>query len=338
MTSDNQDFSHFSMLELFRMEVEAQATVLNHGLLELETNPGMPETLESLMRAAHSIKGAARIIDLEVGVKLAHVMEDCFTSAQMGAVTLAATQIDVLLQGVDLLLRLSCVPEAQLQSWLTEQADGIEAVLSAIATLLDPQPQPLANELAAIFDATMPVELTPVVAIASEEFNPAPILEAEAIATHLSTVGLTAAEGQIATTAIADPIAPIGQQPLMDTTMPFDAAGVQVANSQDRVVRVSADNLSRLMGLAGESLVEANWLQPFADSLLKLRRQQTELSTLIEKLQGSLAGQTLNQRSENYLSAVRQQASSCRETLSDRLNELELFARRSANLSDRLYR
>ncbi|HEY9859379.1 MAG TPA: hybrid sensor histidine kinase/response regulator, partial [Candidatus Obscuribacterales bacterium] len=117
-----------------------------------------------------------------------------------------------------------------------------------------------------------------------------------------------------------------------------DAAGVQVANSQDRVVRVSADNLSRLMGLAGESLVEANWLQPFADSLLKLRRQQTELSTLIEKLQGSLAAQTLNQRSENYLSAVRQQASSCRETLSDRLNELELFARRSANLSDRLYR
>ncbi|MBW4488017.1 MAG: hybrid sensor histidine kinase/response regulator [Trichocoleus desertorum ATA4-8-CV12] len=307
------------MLELFRMEVEAQATVLNHGLLELETNPGMPETLESLMRAAHSIKGAARIIDLEVGVKLAHVMEDCFTSAQMGVVTLAAAQIDVLLQGVDLLLRLSCVPETQLQGWLAEQADGIEALLSAIATLLNPQPQPLANELPqinelpAISDLTVPIELTPVVAVASEEFNPAPILEAEAIATHLPTVDLA-------------------------KVMPFGSAGGQIADSPDRVVRVSADNLSRLMGLAGESLVEANWLQPFADSLLKLRRQQTELSTLIEKLQGSLVGQTLNQRSENYLNAVRQQATSCREMLSDRLNELELFARRSANLSDRLYR
>nr|WP_290224498.1 hybrid sensor histidine kinase/response regulator [Trichocoleus desertorum] len=328
------------MLELFRMEVEAQATVLNHGLLELETNPGMPETLESLMRAAHSIKGAARIIDLEVGVKLAHVMEDCFTSAQMGVVTLAAAQIDVLLQGVDLLLRLSCVPETQLQAWLAEQADGIEALLSAIATLLDPQPQPLANELPAISDLTVPIELTPVVAVAPEKFNAASILEAEAIAAHVSPLMVepVTVQGSVTSTgAIAEPMVPIQASP-MTKTMPFGSAGGQGADTQDRVVRVSADNLSRLMGLAGESLVEANWLQPFADSLLKLRRQQTELSTLIEKLQGSLAEQSLNQRSENYLNAVRQQASSCREMLSDRLNELELFARRSANLSDRLYR
>ncbi|WP_370587921.1 response regulator [Trichocoleus sp. FACHB-591] len=340
--SANQDFSHFSMLELFRMEVEAQAAVLNHGLLELETHPGLPETLESLMRAAHSIKGAARIVDLEVGVRLAHVMEDCFASAQMGTATLAAEHIDVLLQGVDLLLRLSQVPEAQLQEWLAEQTAGIEALVKAIATLLDPQsdlqPPSLANELAVISNATVSVEITPVVTIAPEELNQAPILEAEAIATHLPTVGLTVAESQIATTAIADPVASGAALSATAKATPLSSSGMQTADNLDRVVRVSADNLSRLMGLAGESLVEANWLQPFADSLLKLRRQQTDLSTLLEKLQESLVGQPLNQRSENYLNTVRQQATDCRQMLSDRLNELELFARRSANLSDRLYR
>ena len=38
--------------------------------------------LEALMRAAHSVKGAARIVGLEEAVQVAHVMEDCFVAAQ----------------------------------------------------------------------------------------------------------------------------------------------------------------------------------------------------------------------------------------------------------------
>ncbi len=112
----------------------------------------------------------------------------------------------------------------------------------------------------------------------------------------------------------------------------------QNPKSADRVVRVSAKNLNRLMGLAGESLVEANWLQPFADSLFKLRSHQKELYKLLEKLQESLAAQPLNQGAESHLSASRQKANECYNILAERLNELEVFARRSANLSDQLYR
>ena len=103
-------------------------------------------------------------------------------------------------------------------------------------------------------------------------------------------------------------------------------------------MRVNAENLNRIMGLAGESLVEAKWLQPFADSLLKLRNHQGQLYNLLEKLQESLSDSVLDQRSEDYLGSARKKANDCRHILSDRLNELELFARRSANLSDRLYR
>ena len=42
------------------------------------------------MRAAHSLKGAARIVGLDVGVRVAHAMEDCFVAAQRGAADAAA--------------------------------------------------------------------------------------------------------------------------------------------------------------------------------------------------------------------------------------------------------
>jgi two-component system sensor histidine kinase and response regulator WspE len=41
---------------------------------------------------------------------------------------------------------------------------------------------------------------------------------------------------------------------------------------KDRFVRVSADNLNRLMGLAGKSLLEAKALEPFADSMVSLKK------------------------------------------------------------------
>ena len=45
---------------------------------------------------------------------------------------------------------------------------------------------------------------------------------------------------------------------------------------EDRVLRVTVDNLNRLLGLAGESLVESRWLKPFGQSLLRLKRLHHE--------------------------------------------------------------
>ncbi|WP_454712518.1 hybrid sensor histidine kinase/response regulator [Cupriavidus nantongensis] len=98
-----------SLLELFALEADAQAEILNAGLLALERNPGAPGQLEACMRAAHSLKGAARIVGLDGGVRLAHAMEDCLVAAQ-GGMPLAAAHIDALLQGTDLLLRIGHPP------------------------------------------------------------------------------------------------------------------------------------------------------------------------------------------------------------------------------------
>src|SRR2546427_51987 len=120
------DLSHLSMLELFRVEAESQTTLLTSGLLELERGPGTPKQFESLMRAAHSLKGAARIVNLPAAVTVAHAMEDCFVAAQHGHVPLNRPQIDTLLRGVDLLVQVSKCDEAQLATWETDHAAEIE--------------------------------------------------------------------------------------------------------------------------------------------------------------------------------------------------------------------
>ena len=94
-----------ALLDLFRAEIDTHLPALSEGLLALEKDPNQPKRLEALMRAAHSIKGAARIVGVEAAVQVAHAMEDCFVAAQKGAIALTSDAVDVLLGGVDALQR-----------------------------------------------------------------------------------------------------------------------------------------------------------------------------------------------------------------------------------------
>jgi chemotaxis protein histidine kinase CheA len=96
-----------SLLELFRSEVETHSDSLSSALLALERSPGDTSRIDEMMRAAHSIKGASRIVGVDQAVSVAHVMEDCFVAAQKGDITFAPADVDVLLRGVDLLGKIS---------------------------------------------------------------------------------------------------------------------------------------------------------------------------------------------------------------------------------------
>ncbi|MBN3883005.1 MAG: hybrid sensor histidine kinase/response regulator [Nostoc sp.] len=273
------DVSNLSLLDLFNMEVKAQVVVLNDRLLALETKPDPQPELAALMRAAHCIKGAARIVQIDPVVNLAHVMEDCFVAAQEGKVTLTADRIDVLLQGVDMLLRIAETVTSNPNLPMLEDV-GIQSLVSAIANILT-------------LEATS-TEIHPLVTTAQLEDN---------------------------------------QQTTLISPSPLEELGI----TQNRAVRMSTENLNRLMGLAGESLVEANLLEPFANSLLKLRSNQGELSNLLEKLQELLGNYHLDRQIKETLSATHQKANECYQMMSDRQNELEQFSQRSANLAQRLY-
>ncbi len=130
------DMSDFSMQELFRIEAENQTATLTEGLLSLERDAQARDVLESLMRAAHSIKGAARIINLEHAVRIAHQMEECFVAAQNGQLILQPEAVDILLQGVDMLNTIAAVSEQQLASWQEAHAAEVDALVEALAAIL----------------------------------------------------------------------------------------------------------------------------------------------------------------------------------------------------------
>ncbi|AOR72000.1 hybrid sensor histidine kinase/response regulator [Burkholderia stabilis] len=110
--SGDDDLSHLSLLELYREETRTQTQALSERLLALESGEPDSVALEACMRAAHSLKGAARIVGVPLGVDIAGRMEECFVAAQAGTIALTATHVDVLLAGVDLLVRVAD-PQAQ---------------------------------------------------------------------------------------------------------------------------------------------------------------------------------------------------------------------------------
>ena len=126
------DLSGFSLIELFRMEAESHTATLSAGLVSLEEASATPEVIEPLMRAAHSLKGAARIVGLDAIVRVAHAMEDCFVQAQKGKLALRSEHVDLFLRGVDMLAQVAQLGEAEIEAWQTERADEIDALVTEL--------------------------------------------------------------------------------------------------------------------------------------------------------------------------------------------------------------
>jgi len=326
------------MMDLFRLEVQGQVAILNDGLLALESNPQSAQALEKLMRSAHSIKGAARIVALDTVVNLAHSMEDCFVAAQNKAITLNADHVDVLLQAVDLLQGISQISDAELSSWLVEQGSNFVTIQGAITVILNPGSAPV-GKLETEKETRGEEEKK--VAQSSSSIIPrsqAVAWERESPLTEIPNQvnNQSAAESAV---VIANQTAPskVVIQERKEQFQDADAASSQTV-TQDRVVRVSAENLNRIMGLAGESLIEANWLQPHADSIMSLKMRLVELSKILEELQETLDRDAYQQEAKELLEEARNREQECLDFVGRNLDELELYVQRTANLSDRLYR
>lgn len=173
---NNRALSEMSMMDLFRLDAESQIQSLTSGLLALERDSAAPAELEACMRAAHSLKGAARIVALDVGVRVSHAMEDAFVAAQRGDIKFSQAQIDVLLRGVDLLNCIANTPEADIPQWEGEKRAEADAFLSALAAALRDGDQAAAPPTApaTTFEAT-PEQVVELLA----EKPPAAVIERE---------------------------------------------------------------------------------------------------------------------------------------------------------------
>lgn len=308
----NQDLSNFSMMDLFRSEAETQTATLNEGLLEIEKDPTSKEWLERLMRAAHSVKGAARIVGLTQVVKVAHALEDCFVAAQKGQIVIGSDQADILLKGVDTLAQMSKLSDTEFEKWTTDHQTEVDSLLSSLEAAKTAAPVSEKKEApAAASPPVSKVEPPPPAAPSPAPMPPTPSKPAKP-------------------EAVAEPVA--------SAAKPAAAPEAARADAQDRGVRVSAEHLSRIMGLAGESAVQAHRLEAFTTALAALKSRHAELLRLIknsDKPQEDLSSKNQSSQTQREVS---EKAESFHQLVMRRIEEFDLIARQLTNVADRLYR
>ena len=225
-------FGGLDLFELFKSEVETHGAAMNAGLLQLEANVSDPGPIAGLMRAAHSIKGAARVVGIDVVVSLAHEMEDAMVRVQKGLEACTPQRVDQLLQGTDLLTQLTGMKEADLPAWSSEKAADINALITALAA-------PALGAPATKVPTTPAPAVEQPVATAPE---PTPVAETSPVP----------ARKEVAPTPAAAQVPAVAPEPGAATPR----AATAPATAEIRTVRVNADNLDRMMRLAGESMVE----------------------------------------------------------------------------------
>jgi len=294
-----------SLIDLFREEARAQAQILSDGLLALERAPRDPVTLEACMRAAHSLKGAARIVGVPDGVSLAHVMEDCFVGAQQGRVSVDAGMIDVLLSGVDLILRIGqgAGDETLSQTDVDTFVDALNARMNG-ATAAPPSSVFKAPQSDADLDLSN--ELT-----------------------------LSAPVEEVAETAEATPYQ-AGRS--AEPREPARMLRVR-ADTLDRLLSHSGESLveSRWLKPFAQSMLRVKRIQRDASRALDfLHESLTEAAT---SASSSSAAPTaaLDARTLDALDEVRRLNAEAHRQLGERLAELENYDRRSTHLSQQLY-
>lgn len=303
--SENRIITDPTLLGLFLSEVEAHTVILTEGLLALEMNPCATEQLAALMRSAHSIKGAARVVGLEVVIKLAHLMEDCFVAAQQGKLTFVSEHIDILLQSVDRLTTIAKVVKSGTYQGLTPLSPENESLTAALNSIL-----------------TGNISLPPI---------PLPVSQSipEAMISKTPPLPLTAAVESISQSSV-----------LVNGNTEFNSPAVRrkALADTDRTVKVTATKIERLMGLAGEIVVSTRWLSPFSESLLALKKSHIELARILEKLQEISEQTTVDEQTFfKWIKKAQAKTKECKLFLAEKLNQLDIFTSHTTTHSDHLY-
>ncbi|WP_395069493.1 hybrid sensor histidine kinase/response regulator [Paraburkholderia silvatlantica] len=103
-----------------------------------------------------------------------------------------------------------------------------------------------------------------------------------------------------------------------------------------RMLRVRAGTLDRLLGFAGEALVESRRMRPFAEGLLRTRRAQGDVLAALGQFQ-ERHGEVLDADARAALADIRNAVASLDRQLSERFDDLDRIDRRGRQLAQRLY-
>lgn len=310
-----------SLFELFTLEAEAQTQVLSAGLLALERNPTQADQLEACMRAAHSLKGAARIVGVDAGVSVSHVMEDCLVSAQEGRLHLQPEHIDALLMGTDLLMRIA-TPGAS--SVGPSDVDGYVALMNDLLTPLTtatPLGEPLSADEMLLANAQLLLAVSP---------GPAPAPVAPLPSAPSQNAALPVTEPQMATT----PDPETDPEPVAKNAVPRGEQ--RPAPGSERVLRVTAERLNNLLDLSSKSLVETQRLKPYLAAMQRVKRSQSGASRALDSLE-ALLDATVDPDAQKALEEARRLLSEAQHLLIQQTADLDEFGWQAGQRAQLLY-
>ena len=199
MASKNDEFLK-KLLATFRVEADEHLKAMSSGLLELEkTAAGMQQTelVEKIFREAHSLKGAARAVNLTGIESVCQSLESVFAALKGGQLVVSAPLFDLLHQAVDAAGRL-LAPDGSASGVL--QPAIMELIRRLDGALKGPLPDPeMPAPAAPAYDpAPVPVPAAPAeppAATASRTPLPAASLVSETV--RVSTAKLDAVMRQV---------------------------------------------------------------------------------------------------------------------------------------------
>src|ERR1700754_2242994 len=85
----------------FRLESRDLLTQFSSGILELEKDGNSTNQVQKLLRVAHTLKGASRVVKLTDIANRAHAMEDLLAPVREPGSTVPRAVIDGLLKQLD---------------------------------------------------------------------------------------------------------------------------------------------------------------------------------------------------------------------------------------------
>lgn len=291
--SPDTDFTMDSIITEFLIESHENLDRLERDLVELEKNPTEKETLASIFRTIHTLKGSSGFLGFEKLEAIAHSGENLLSKMRDGVLVINPDIAGALLATVDAVrtmlkeIEASGAPEDRdyssligLLVRLNEGEGGAShqtvAAAPAPAAASAPAPAPAP----AVVVAEAPIAVPEVVAVTP------PVAKAPEVVDVPKVASVAPAPAQVVAPAASAPV-----QPQVSKASPASESGEhKPASAADTSIRVDVALLDKLVNLVGELVLARNQILQFTnqntDSAFLATSQRLNLITT--ELQGSV--------------------------------------------------
>jgi len=301
MAGKNDEFLK-KLLATFRVEADEHLQAMSSGLLELEKTPSgvqQTELVEKIFREAHSLKGAARAVNLTEIESVCQSLESVFAALKSKHLAVSTPLFDLLHQAVDAAGRLLAPDTGASGAYRPAIMELMRRLDDALkGPLPDPEMPvlaPRAQELAPAYSSAATAESAATAGVHSP--LPAPTMASETV--RVSTAKLDAVMRQVE--ELLSPRLASGQRAgeLRETSAALAAWKKERARIQPamRVVEQTLERNNRVNGATKEQRELPKLLEYLNGESLHLKTLEDRLASLAQSAehdQRTLAGMTDN--------------------------------------------